>query len=76
VAEWLTLKEAMAYLKVSRSTIFEWCSSGKLPYFKLEASGRLSRRFRREDLDAVLTPGTPGPQPHGGGGRPPRREDI
>jgi excisionase family DNA binding protein len=63
VTEWLTVKEAMAYLKVSRATIFSWCASGKLPFYKIDSPVRGGRRFKRQDLDALLKPG--GPEPTG-----------
>jgi excisionase family DNA binding protein len=45
----------MAYLKVSKSTLYRLCAEDKLPYFTLGGSG--DRRFKRSDLDAVLVPG-------------------
>jgi excisionase family DNA binding protein len=56
--EWLTLEEAAAYLKVSKPSIYRFCSEGRLPFFKLAGTG--ARRFRRADLDALLEPGRPG----------------
>lgn len=56
--EWLTLEEAAAYLKVSKPTIYRFCSEGCLPFYKLAGTGQ--RRFKRADLDALLTPGRPG----------------
>ncbi len=53
--EWMTIKEAMAYLKVSRRTIYNLCDSGKLPFYTLGEGG--IRRFKRSDLDRVLIPG-------------------
>ena len=53
--EWLTAAEAMAYLKVSKSTLYRLCAEGKLPYFLVGGSG--DRRFKRSDLDAALVPG-------------------
>ena len=41
--EWLTVKEAARYLKVSEATIFRWMKSGKLSYFKFGNSTRLRR---------------------------------
>ena len=55
--EWLTLEEAAAYLKVSKPTIYRFCSEGCLPFYKLAGTGQ--RRFKRADLDALLTPGQP-----------------
>jgi excisionase family DNA binding protein len=53
--EWLTAAEAMAYLKVSKSTLYRLCAEDKLPYFLVGGSG--DRRFKRSDLDAALLPG-------------------
>jgi len=50
--EWLTLPEAAAYLKVSKPTIYRFCSEGCLPFYKLAGTGQ--RRFRRSDLDGLL----------------------
>jgi len=55
VPDWLTAREAAAYLKVDRTTIYRYCDSGLLPYFDLKTKG--GRRFKREDLDALLEPG-------------------
>ncbi len=52
--EWLTTKEAAAYLKVSRMTIYRWCADGTLRYHELPKVGR---RFDRADLDRVLRQG-------------------
>jgi excisionase family DNA binding protein len=57
MSEWLTTKEAAAYLKVTRRTLYRWMEEGRLRFYEL-ASGR--RRVRKEDLDALLTPGEPG----------------
>ena len=56
--EWLTLEEAAAYLKVSKPTIYRFCSEGCLPFYKLAGTGQ--RRFKRGDLDALLVLGKPG----------------
>ena len=52
VPDWLTAAEAGAYLKVDRRTIYRYCDAGILPYFELKSGG--GRRFKREDLDALL----------------------
>ena len=57
MTEWLTLEEAAAYLKVSKPTIYRFCSEGCLPFYKLAGTGQ--RRFTRADLDALMTPGRP-----------------
>lgn len=54
VTEWLTVNEAAAYLRVHRTTIYQWCEEGSLPYFELRPGG--GRRIRREDLDGLLKP--------------------
>ncbi len=59
--QWLTLEEAAAYLKVSKPTIYRFCSEGCLPFYKLAGTGQ--RRFKRADLDALLVPGQPGRRP-------------
>ena len=46
----LTVAEVAAYLRVSETTVWRWCSSGRLAAFR---SGR-SWRVRRADLDAVI----------------------
>ena len=55
--EWLTLGEAARYLKVSKPTIYRFCSEGCLPFYKLAGTGQ--RRFKQSDLDALFTPGRP-----------------
>ncbi len=39
--EILTVQEVANYLKVSRSTVWRWCSQGKLSAFKLGRGWRL-----------------------------------
>lgn len=62
--EWMTVKQAMAYLKVSRDTIYEYSRRGWLPYYELP-SGK-GRRFKRSDLDALLKRRDTGNQGPGG----------
>lgn len=57
VPEWLTPGEAAKYLKVDRTTIYRWCDAGLVRFYALR-SGR-GRRFKREDLDALLKGGAP-----------------
>lgn len=47
--DWLTVKEAADYLKVSEQTIFRWMRTGKVSFFKFGSS----TRFRRSNLDLV-----------------------
>jgi excisionase family DNA binding protein len=48
--EWLTVKEAASYLKVSRSTIFRRIKEGKLKPYK---SGKITR-ILKDDLDRLF----------------------
>jgi excisionase family DNA binding protein len=49
-SEWLTTKEAAAYLKVSVGALRNMTSNGKIPYFKLERRNR----YRLNDLRDLL----------------------
>lgn len=49
----MTVNEAAAYLKVDRTTLYAYCRHGLLRFYEMPM-GR-GRRFRQEDLDAVLT---------------------
>lgn len=51
--EWYTIEEAAKYLRVSRATVYNYIDKGLLPYYELKV-GR-GRRFRRKDLDGLLT---------------------
>ncbi len=51
--DWLTAREAAAYLKVDRTTIYRYCGQGLLAFYDLKTGG--GRRFRRQDLDALLS---------------------
>lgn len=55
--EWLTLKEAGRYLKVSRSTLYNWERAGRLRLYRF---GR-AVRVNREDLHRLAStePGRP-----------------
>ena len=54
VSPWLTLEQAVRYLRVSRRTIYAWTKSGRLTAYRTEPGGTL--RFRTEDLDRCLSP--------------------
>lgn len=54
---WLTTKEAAEYLKISRATLMDLKSSGKVKAFPLFKGKKMARpilRFREEDLDVLL----------------------
>lgn len=44
----MTVNEVVAYLKLAKSTVQQWCREGKLPAVKVGKQ----YRFRRADLDA------------------------
>ena len=52
--EWLTLKEAAAYLKVEQRTLALWARRGKVPAHRLSGVQRCIWRFLRNELDAML----------------------
>lgn len=54
---WLTLSQAVAYLQVSRRTVYRLMEEGTLPYFRI--SGTRQRRFQRSDLDKLMIPEDP-----------------
>ncbi len=53
--EWLSTKEAAAYLRVGRSTLYNLVKRGRLRWYELP--GVRGRWFRREDLDRLRQPG-------------------
>lgn len=40
---WLTVNETAALLKVSTTTVYEWCRQDKLPVFKIDNTIRVDR---------------------------------
>jgi excisionase family DNA binding protein len=50
--EILTVQEVATYLEVSRSTVWRWCNTGRLPAFRI---GR-EWRIHREALDRLTKP--------------------
>jgi len=57
---WMTLAEAATYLRVSKPTVYRLCSAKQLRYYKLAGTG--ARRFKKADLDALMTPGQAPPK--------------
>jgi diguanylate cyclase (GGDEF)-like protein/excisionase family DNA binding protein len=49
----LTMSEAAALAGVHRNTLRTWCSSGRLPYKRVDARGQ--RLVRRTDLELLIT---------------------
>ena len=52
--DWLTAREAAAYLKVKHRTICKWAKEGKIPAHPLSGALRRTWRFSRRELDAML----------------------
>ncbi|MEM7130241.1 MAG: helix-turn-helix domain-containing protein [Chloroflexota bacterium] len=55
---WLTVPEAMRYLKVSQRTLYRLMQDGTLPYYLI--TGTRQRRFKRDELDQLLVKQEPG----------------
>jgi excisionase family DNA binding protein len=51
--EWFTVDESAEYLCVSRRTIYKLAAEGRLQFFTIGRERH--RRFRKIDLDRVLT---------------------
>lgn len=47
---YLTLDELKDYIKMSKSTIYKWCSNGQIPYIK---TGKLLL-FKKDAIDLWL----------------------
>lgn len=54
MTEWLTANEAAAYLKVKPRTVMKWAKEGRIPAHPLSGSKRVTWRFIRAELDAML----------------------
>jgi excisionase family DNA binding protein len=52
--EWLTAIEAARYLKVEPRTVLKWVKEGHLPGHPLSGSKRITWRFLKSELDAML----------------------
>jgi len=53
-SEWLTANEAAQYLKVKPRTILAWAKQGSIPGHPLSGAQRITWRFRKAELDAML----------------------
>ncbi len=58
--EWFSVEEAANYLRVSKRTIYSWAGQRLLRAHRTPKAGLL--RFKRNDLDAVLTTDSAGDQ--------------
>lgn len=54
MAEWLNAIEAAEYLRVRPRTISKWAKEGKIPGHRLSGSKRITWRFKKCELDAIL----------------------
>jgi excisionase family DNA binding protein len=52
--EWLTATEAAEYLKVKPRTLLKWAKAGTVPAHGLSGSKRVTWRFLKSELDAML----------------------
>jgi excisionase family DNA binding protein len=52
---WLTANEAAQHLRVKPRTILKWAKDGKIPGHRLSGSKRVTWRFLRAELDAMLS---------------------
>jgi|SRR5882672_5241751 len=59
--DWLTAKEAAAYLKVRRRTLLAWTRQGKIRGYRLSGTLRCVWRFKQADLDATMSPSSAAP---------------
>ncbi len=53
-SDWLTAAEAAAHLKVAPRTLVRWARSGTAPAHRLSGTSRVTWRFLRSELDAML----------------------
>jgi excisionase family DNA binding protein len=60
-SEWLTSTEAAAYLKVKPRTLVRWARGRQIPAHKLSGFSRVTYRFLRSELDAMLGASSVGP---------------
>lgn len=55
-SDWLTVQEAVGYLKVARSTLYRWAQEGRLTLYRL---GEQTVRVRKKELDTIAQPVSP-----------------
>jgi excisionase family DNA binding protein len=54
--EWLNSTEAAQHLKIKPRTLVLWAREGKIPSHRLSGNHRVTWRFLRHELDAMLNP--------------------
>jgi len=53
-SHWLTATEAAHYLKVKPRTVLKWAKEDRIPGHPLSGSKRITWRFLKAELDAML----------------------
>lgn len=53
--EVLTVGEVATYLRVSETTVWRWCSNGRLPAFRIGRSWRVRRSDLELNIDRAVT---------------------
>lgn len=53
-SQWLTATEVSRYLKVKHRTVLKWAKEGRIPAHPLSGSKRVTWRFLKSELDAML----------------------
>lgn len=53
-SQWLTATEAARYLKVKPRTVLKWAKEARIPAHPLSGSKRVTWRFLKSELDAML----------------------
>lgn len=51
---WLTATEASHYLRVKPGTVLKWAKQRRIPAHPLSGSKRITWRFLKSELDAML----------------------
>jgi excisionase family DNA binding protein len=51
---WFTANEVSRYLKVKPRTVLKWAKEGRIPGHPLSGSKRITWRFLKAELDAML----------------------
>ena len=59
-SDWLTVQEAVGYLKVARSTLYRWAREGRVTLYRL---GEQTVRVHKKELDTIAQPVSPDRSP-------------
>jgi excisionase family DNA binding protein len=58
--EWLNTADAARHLMIKPRTLAQWAREGKVPAHRLSGCQRVTWRFLRTELDAMLMPSSAG----------------